>query len=203
MIKKLSKINVWQQYKRSDAIVNYFAFLRDYIQENYNDLFFKYNKDTKQIELGEYAKEFSINQAQTEYLQYYLESIYNMKRPHYLVDRTYYDSGLKYDSFYKYDEDGTAELVPIYLLKKIFTFIYNLKYTHWSIPNLAGMLADFCEVNITEVRIEIDTSRLKYFKVYLPTNRYSQDFRIIYNTYRNILNMPIGFNMEINLIDEV
>lgn len=203
MIKKLSKINVWQQYKRSDAIVNYFAFLRDYIQENYNDLFFKYNKDTNKIELGEYAKEFSINQAETEYLQYYLESIYGMKRSHYLVDRTYYDSGLKYDSFYKYDEDGTAELVPIYLLKKIFTFIYNLKYTHWSIPNLAGMLADFCEINITEVRIEIDTSRLKYFKVYLPTNRYSQDFRIIYNTYRNILNMPIGFNMEINLIDEV
>ena len=118
MIKELSKIKVWQQYKRSDAVVNYFAFLRDYIQENYNDLFFKYNKDTKQIELGEYGKEFSINQAQTEYLQYYLESVYGMKRPHYLVDRTYYDSGLKYDSFYKYDEDGTAELVPIPLLKK-------------------------------------------------------------------------------------
>ena len=203
MIKELSKIKVWQQYKRSDAVVNYFAFLRDYIQENYNDLFFKYNKDTKQIELGEYGKEFSINQAQTEYLQYYLESVYGMKRPQYLVHRTYYDSGLKYDRFYKYDEDGTAELVPIYLLKKIFTFIYNLKYTHWSIPNLAGMLADFCEVNITEVRIEIDTSRLKYFKVYIPTTQSSQDFRIIYNTYRNVLNMPIGFSMEINLIDEV
>ena len=203
MIKELSKINVWQQYKRSDAIVNYFAFFRDYIQENYNDLFFKYNKDTKQIELGEYGKEFSINQAQTEYLEYYLRSVYNMLRPHYLVDRTYYDSGLKYDSLYKYDEGGTAELVPIPLLKKIFTFIYNLKYTHWSISNLAGMLADFCEVNITEIRIEIDTNRLKYFKVYLPINRSSQDFRIIYNTYRNILNMPIGFNMEINLIDEV
>ena len=103
MIKELSKIKVWQQYKRSDAVVNYFAFLRDYIQENYNDLFFKYNKDTKQIELGEYGKEFSINQAQTEYLQYYLESVYGMKRPHYFVDRTYYDSGLKYDSFYKGD----------------------------------------------------------------------------------------------------
>ena len=126
-----------------------------------------------------------------------------MKRPHYLVDRTYYDSGLKYDSFYKYDEDGTAVLVPIPLLKKIFTFIYNLKYTHWSIPNLAGMLADFCEVNITEVRIEIDTTRLKYFKVYIPTTQSSQDFRIIYNTYRNVLNMPIGFSMEINSTDEV
>ena len=65
------------------------------------------------------------------------------------------------------------------------------------------MLADFCEINITEVKIEIDTTRLKYFKVYLPTNKNSQDFRIIYNTYRNILNMPIGFNMELNLIDEV
>ena len=31
MIKELSKIKVWQQYKRSDAVVNYFAFLRDYI----------------------------------------------------------------------------------------------------------------------------------------------------------------------------
>lgn len=203
MIKELSNINVWQQYKRSDAIVNYFAFFRDYIQENYNDLFFKYEKDTDKIELGKFAKEFSINQAETEYLEYYLKSIYNILRPHYLVDRTYYDSGLKYDSYYKFDEGGTAELVPIYLLKKIFTFVYNLKYTHWSIPNLAGMLADFCEINITEVKIEIDKKRLKYFKVYLPTNRYSQDFRIIYNTYRNILNMPIGFNMEINLIDEV
>lgn len=203
MIEKLSDIHVWQQYKRSDAIVNYFAFFRDYIQENYNDLFFKYNKETKQIELREYAKEFSINQAQTDYLEYYLRSIYNMLRPHYLVDRTYYDSGLKYDSLYKYDEGGTAELVPVSLLKKIFTFVYNLKYTHWSIPNLAAMLADFCEINITEVKIEIDTTRLKYFKVYLPTNKNSQDFRIIYNTYRNILNMPIGFNMELNLIDEV
>lgn len=203
MIKELSNINVWQQYKRSDAIVNYFAFFRDYIQENYNDLFFKYEKDTDKIELGKFAKEFSINQAETEYLEYYLKSIYNILRPHYLVDRTYYDSGLKYDSYYKFDEGGTAELVPIYLLKKIFTFVYNLKYTHWSIPNLAGMLADFCEINITEVKIEIDKKRLKYFKVYLPTNRYSQDFRIIYNTYRNILNMPIGFNIEINLIDEV
>ena len=185
MIEELSDINVWQQYKRSDAIVNYFAFLRDYIQENYNDLFFKYNKETNKIELGEYAKEFSINQAQTDYLEYYLRSIYNMLRPHYLVDRTFYDSGLKYDSLYEYDEGGTAELVPVSLLKKIFTFVYNLKYTHWSIPNLAAMLADFCEINITKVKIEIDTTRLKY------------------NTYRNILNMPIGFNMELNLIDEV
>ena len=173
---ELSKIKVWQQYKRSDAIVNYFAFFRDYIQENYNDLFFKYNKETNKIEIGEYAKEFSINQAQTDYLEYYLRSIYNMLRPHYLVDRTFYDSGLKYDSLYRYDEGGTAELVPVSLLKKIFTFVYNLK---------------------------IDTTRLKYFKVYLPTNKNSQDFRIIYNTYRNILNMPIGFNMELNLIDEV
>ena len=46
---ELSKIKVWQQYKRSDAIVNYFAFFRDYIQENYNDLFFKYNKETNKI----------------------------------------------------------------------------------------------------------------------------------------------------------
>ena len=203
MITELSKIKVWQQYKRSDAIVNYFAFFRDYIQENYNDLFFKYNKETKEIELGEYAKEFSINQAQTDYLGYYLRSIYNMLRPHYLVNRTFYDSGFKYDSFYEYDERDTAELVPVSLLKKIFTFVYNLKYTHWSIPNLAAMLADFCEINITEVSIEIDTSRLKYFKVYLPTNKNSQDFRVIYNTYRNILNMPIDFNMELNLIDEV
>lgn len=200
MIKELSNITLWNQYRRSDALINYFSFFKQYLQENYKDTFFKYNEEKKEIELGKYAKEFSINKAETDYLEYYLKSIYGMLRPHYLVDRVYYDSGIQYDSFYKYDEDGTASLVPIYLLKKIFTFVYNLKYTHWSIPNLAGMLADFCEVNITEIRIEIDKTRLKYFRVYLPTNRYSQDFRIIYNTYRNILNMPIGFNMELNLI---
>ena len=200
MIKDIEKITIWQQYRRSEGLRNYFRFFRKYIKENYFDLFYKYNKETGKVELGEYAKEFSINQAKTDYLAFYLKSIYNMMRPHYLVDSVYYDSGLLYDNFLQYDVSGDAQLVPIPLLRKIFTFIYNLKYTHFSIPNLAGMFADFCEVNITEIKIEVDTSILKSLRVYLPSNKLAQDFRVVYNTYRNIFNMPIGFTMTINIV---
>lgn len=199
MIKHLSKIELWQQYQRSDAVKAYFTFLKEYLETNYKDLFFKTNKDGE-IELGEYAKEFSINQAMTEYLEYYLKSVYGMQRPHYLVDSVFYDSGLRYDLTNKYDVTGQAELVPIPLLRKVFQFIYNIKYTHFSIPNLAGMIADFCDLSITQVKITMDDKLLKAVKVVLPQNRQTLDLRTVYNTYRNIFNLPIGFSMQLDLI---
>lgn len=199
MIQHLSKIELWQQYQRSNAVKQYFAFFKDYLETNYKDLFFKTNKDGS-IELGEFAKEFSINQAMTDYLEYYLKSVYGMQRPHYLVDSVFYDSGLKYDLNSRYDITGEAQLVPIPLLRKVFQFIYNIKYTHFSIPNLAGMIADFCDVPITDVKITPDKDLLKAVRVVLPQNRYSLDLRTVYNTYRNIFNLPIGFSMQLDLI---
>lgn len=197
MIKDIEKIKIWEQYGRSEALRNYFRFFRKYIKENYFDLFYKYNEETGKVELGEYAKEFSINQAQSDYLAFYLKSIYNMMRPHYLVEQVFYDIGLRYDDEYYYDATGDTYLVPLSLLKKMFTFIYGVKYDYFSIPNLAGMIADFCDVNITQVRIEIDTMLLKSFKIYMPSKKLSRDLRTVYNTYRNLFNLPIGFSMAI------
>ena len=207
MKKELSKIYLWEQYKRNDALVDFFDFLRDYLNDNYKDLFYKSIKNENgqvvDIEAGELLKEFSINEAESDYVAFYLKAIYNIMRPHYLVDRQFWDSRLKWDAFYNWDEGGEAMLVPIYLLKKLFTWMYNVKYLFWNIPNLAGMLSDFIEEPISKIKIyknQTDVSNQKVYTVELPLNRYSNDFRIVYNTYQNIFNLPIGVKLDIILI---
>lgn len=193
MKKELSKIYLWEQYKRNDALVGYFDFLRSYLNENYKDLFYKNN------EAGEFLKEFSINEAESEYLQYYLENIYNMLRPHFLVEKSNWDTGYMWDDTYKWDMDGKAELIPISLLKKIFKFVYGLNYNSFNIPNFAGMLAEFCDIKITDIKIEIDSSRIKTFIITLPACDLAVDFRTLYATYKNIFNLPIGFSMILKI----
>lgn len=194
MIKELSHIPVWEQYKANEGIKEYFKFFGKYINDNYKNLFYVNEK-----ELGYLTKEFTILQSESDFLVFYLKSIFNIQRPHYLVDKQFWDTDLFYDSYFKYDTDGTAELVPIYLLKKIWWWIYNIKYTVFSIPSLAMMIAEFCEVSVHEVDIEQHKTRLKDFIVKLPYNRYSKDFRIVYNTYRNIFNLPIGCSLVVYL----
>lgn len=199
MKKELSKINLWEQYKRSDALVNYFNFFRNYLNDNYKDLFYKSvkNNDGEIIntEAGKLLKEFSMN-GNSEYLEFYLNSVYNMKRPHYLINKIAWDNGFFYDNKFDneivWDQPFIAELVPIPLLKKLFTFIYGLKYNYFSIPNLAGLFADFCDVNIHDIVIELDKTTFKQFIVYLPRNQNAIDFKTIYTTYRNIFNLPIS-----------
>lgn len=195
MIKSVSEIPVWEQYKKNDGIVEYFKFFRQYINDTYKDLFYK-----NENELGYLSKEYSINQAQSDYLVFYLKSIFNISRPHYLVNKQFWDTDIMFDSFFQYDVGGTAELVPIYLLKKIWWWIYNLKYEYFTIPNLARMLAEFCELKVEEVQIEPHPDRIKEFIVRLPFNRYSRDFRIVYNTYRNIFNLPIGCALIVYIV---
>lgn len=209
MIKELSKINVWEQYKRNDGLVSYFDFLRNYLNDNYKDLFYKSIKNADgqiiKLERGKLLKEWTINEAESDYLAFYLKNIYNMMRPHYLVDRLNWDSRLKYDSYFLYDEGGTAEIVPIYLLKKIFIWIYNVKYKVWNIPNLAGMISDFIEEPLQKIKIYKKEGSLLNQKIYtveMPLNRYSNDFRIVYNTYRNIFNMPIGFILDLYILGQ-
>ena len=207
MKKELSKIYLWEQYKRNDALVDFFDFLRDYLNDNYKDLFYKSIKNENgqvvDIEAGELLKEFSINEATSDYVAFYLKSIYNIMRPHYLVDRIYWDNRLQWDAYFKYDEGGTAEIVPIYLLKKIFTFIYNVNFLFWNVPNLAQMVADFIEVPLSSIKVYRQkttiASNQKVYIVEVPLNKYSNDLRIVYNTYQNIFNLPIGVKLDLYL----
>lgn len=206
MKKELSKIYLWEQYKRNDGLVGFFDFFRNYLNDNYKDLFYKSIKNENgqviDIEMGKLLKEFSINEAESDYLDFYLKNIYNIARPHYLVNREFWDNIFNWDREYNWDVGGEALLVPIYFLKKLFYFIYNVKYLSWSVPNLAGMLADFIEVPIHKIKIyrntEIGENILKSYNVEMPYNTYSNDFRIVYNTYRNIFNLPI--NVVLNII---
>ena len=207
MKQELSKIYLWEQYKRNDGLVEFFNFFRDYLNDNYKDLFYKSIKNSNNqitdIEAGKLLKEFSIAEAETDYLAYYLKNVYNIPRPHYLVDKTYWDNRLYYDSYWKFDEGGTAELVPIYLLKKLFTWMYNVEHLVWNIPNIAKMFSDFIEEPLQSIKVyrlkSSITQAQKVFTVELPLNRYSNDFRIVYNTYRNIFNLPIGVELDLYL----
>lgn len=208
MKNELDKIYLWEQYKRNDGLVDFFNFLRDYLNDNYKDLFFKSIKDANGrvigVETGDLLKEFTINSAESDYLAFYLKNIYDIKRPHYLVDRQFWDNRLKWDAYYKWDEGGTAELVPIYLLRKLFTWMYNIKYLYWNIPNLAGMLADFIEEPVHKIKIyksqSGDIANQKVYTCEMPLNRYSNDFRVVYNTYQNIFNLPIGVKLDVLLV---
>lgn len=208
MKKELSKIYLWEQYKRNDGLVGYFDFFRNYLNENYKDLFYKSVKNENgkvvDIEAGKLLKEFSINEAESDYLDFYLKNIYNIKRPHYLVDKQFWDDMFNWDSYYIWDAGDTAELVPIYLLRKLFTWMYNVKHLFWNIPNLASMLAEFIEEPIHKIKIyrdkNIGQDILKTYTVELPNNRYSNDFRIVYNTYANIFNLPIGVKLIVKVI---
>lgn len=193
----LDKIRVWEQYKRSDIVKQYFKLLKEYIDENYKQLFYRYDSEGN-IVIGDYMKELTITDSVSEYLYYYIENIYGLIRPTF-VSSVFYDSGLLYDVGFKYDSTGDTEPITLDILRKLFKFIYGLQYDHFSLPILVEMLADFCECPPTQIRVEKDPDVLLSYTVYIPPTPYALSFYNLYGGYRQIFNLPLGVSLELVL----
>lgn len=193
----LSNITVWEQYKKSDIVKDYFSYLKYYFEKTYRDLFYKRDSQGN-IELGDYLKDFSIYSAVSEYVSFYIENIYGFIKPQY-VSAVFYDSGLRYDTGYKYDSSGQVEDIPISIFVKLFTFIYNLEYDVLSIPSLAQLIADFCDIDVNEIEFKVDTTVINSLEIYVPSNLLSEAFKTLYDGYKDIFNLPLGFSMKIFL----
>lgn len=196
MNNELRKITLWQQYKSKDEVIKFFEFVRKRLQK-YMDLFYKKDEDGK-LHLGSYGREMCINSAASEYLGYYLTNVYGLERPHFLLDKAYWDAEFHYDDGKYWDTPRDVELVPIPILIKIFKWVYNYRYRVWSIPTLAYLVADFGDLPIDQVKVSYNEEK-KLFEVMCTNNYNTKILNILWRTYPNVFNMPYGFNMEIDL----
>lgn len=196
MNNELREIKLWQQYKDSDEIVKFFAYVRKRFQKKYMDIFYKKNEDGK-LELGEYGKEFGINNGLSDWMEYYIENIYALRRPSYLVNKMYYDSQFTYDAENPYDSPKDIVRVPIDIYLRIFRWVCNYKLRAWSAPTLHALICQWGNLPVDEVKIQ--THIYGDIEVVCSPNIRTQGLTILWRTHNSLFQLPLGVKIIITL----
>lgn len=201
---ELPEIPLWQQYKSSRPIVQYWIFFKEYIQKKYIDNFYSDG------ELGIWLKQLSINNNRTEFLYYYVFNILGQLPPYIITDLVTYDSGFDYDKDLKYDSSSKGEKVSMIIFQKILKFVYNWNFKQWNIVTLVKLVAEFCNIpvkDINSIAIDYSETRFNTFILKVPDNDYSHVLQILFRQTadmsdvmdNNVFNLPVGMKIEIEL----
>ena len=195
------KIKLLTQYKTNETVRDYFIFLQEYIQKNVFNEYYTIDENNI-IQSGVLLKELAIGSAVTEYIKYISFNKYGIIPPYILIGLVENDKTSLNDKDSLNDREAESLPVDLISFKKIIIFILDWKYKIWNIPNLAKMIARFCDVNVTEIKITnvIIAVGNNQFNIDIPNNYYSTVFKSMIDNYIDIMNMPYNYKFNIVLV---
>jgi hypothetical protein len=183
------KINLWQQYKKNDVILNFFKFLKTYWQTKY----FDYLNNTL-------IPNLSVYNATSKYLYFFALNIFNIQVPIKIEGGTKYDFGLPYDSGYSQDTITGSVPVTFAEFKTILFFILDWSRPNWDIPTLFYLISKFTGLNWDDILIEQDSTNLDLITITLPSNSSTLLFELMMNYYKDIFGLPFAVSFVIILV---
>lgn len=207
------KLELWQQYRSSEACAKFFEFFRDYLQENYFDKLYTQNEDGT-FSLAPDLWNLSIDNKRTEYIYFYALHILGEIPPYVSLSYTVYDDILNlYDTNLRYDSGAEGTRVSIDIFRKILKFNYNIQNEHWNLLTLLKLVAEFIDVpvsKIKDIQIEYSEHRFNTFTITVPKNEYSQALRTIIRLDANvsdamqkrIFTLPLGMRLDFQFYEE-
>ena len=181
-------IKLWQQYRKNDPAVNFFAWLRDYWQDKYFDYV-----------MDEIVPQLSSCNADTEYIQFLATYWYGIVRPVDVTSVLRYDTTLNYDEGAIYDYRADAGVIAREQFKNMIDFILDWTEHDWNIPLLYKMIMGFTGVAGEDITIEQDSTRPDVFLISLPNNNLTLLFRSLIINYASVWNLPFGITLEITI----
>lgn len=182
------EVKLYQQYRKNDPALNFFAWIRDYWQSKYFD--YIWNTIVPQL---------STCNATSEYIQFFAYYWYGIIRP---VDVTgvhrYDDPDIKWnDSQYDYRAD--AGLISKEDFKNMIDFILDWTSGDWNIPTLFRMVNGFTGIAGKDISIQQDSTRPDVFLIVIPNTAKASLFSSLVLNYKAKWNLPAGINIEITL----
>lgn len=182
------EIKLYQQYRKNDPAVNFFAWLRDYWQAKYWDYIW-----------NEIVPQLSSCNATTEYIQFFATYWYGIIRPVDVTSVLRYDSGLNYDEGNVYDYRADAGVIAREQFKALIDFVLDWTEHDWNIPLLFKMIRGFTGLQGADITIEQDSTRPDVFMIGLPDSNITALFKSIVVNYASVWNLPLGITLEITL----
>jgi hypothetical protein len=182
------EITLWEQYRKNDAAVNYFAWLKTYWQTKYFD-----------YALNVLVPALASCNNNSEYLQFFARYMYGIIRPVDVTSALRYDEGLKYDESNVYDYRADAGVIALQYFRRIIAFVINWTEHDWNIPLLYKMVHDFTLADYTDIIIEQDDTRPDVFLITIPNGSAAALFKSLVQNYTAMWNLPLGVSLEITI----
>lgn len=183
------EIALYQQYRKNDAALNFFSWIRRYWQAKYYDYI-----------IQDIVPQLTSCDATSEYLEFFAKYWYGILRP---VDVTgvhrYDDPSIEWDDS-SYDYRADAGVITVDEFKKIIDFILDWTYEEWNIPLLYRMVCGFTGAAGDDVLIEQDDTRPDVFLITMPNSSASALFASLVLNYKAVWQLPLGVDLEITLL---
>lgn len=179
---------LWEQYKKSEPIKNYFSFLTDYFQTNYFDNAFTV-----------YAKALGIYNSNTEFLQFFSKYFCGINRPVDITNNPQWNYGYLYnnDNLWSYVE--SSGFISITAFRLLLLCILDWTEHDWNIEFLYKIINLFCGTGFNDILIEQDTTDLNLFTITIPSTDDTVLFKSLLENYKSLWNFPAGISFEIIL----
>lgn len=179
---------VYQQYRGEQWLIDFFNVIDSLKQEDY------YNNIEKYINIRNI-----VNPIDDNYLSFYTKYLLGVYRPiggnsvaNYFDLNDYYDEELSYDDSIDFNGKITMEDFSVYL-----AYIYNYSYEIFNIDYLCRFIASWCNIFISEIKINLDTPNKIIIK--LPSNQKNADFIKLVINYFNEMGFPFGVDLDIRI----
>lgn len=181
-------INLWQQYRKNQVIVDYFTFLQSYIQMKYYNFL-----------MTSCVPALSIINSFNDYVQYYALNILDIPIPVSISLGTKYDIGQQWDVGNIYDQTVGAVQISVPQFKAMLAMIFNWSTSNWDIPTLFKITSTFTGLNYSQINIVQDGSNADLFTITMTTNANTTLFKTLFLYYAPLLNLPFGISFNIVL----
>lgn len=181
------EIKLYQQYRKNDAAVNFFRWIREYWQAKYYDYL-----------MNTVIPQLSSCSATSQYLRFFARYWYGIIWPVDVTESSRYDDTItQYDVSY-YDYIVTAGLIAREDFQKLIAFILDWTSDTWSIPTLFRMTMGFTGLAGTDIDITQDDDELDRFYIIIPSNPKTIIFKSLVDNYKLTWQLPFGIDIVVS-----
>lgn len=182
------KFRLWEQYKKSEPVKNYFNFLTDYFQSKYFDNAFT-----------TYATALGIYNSTTEYLEFFAKYFAGINRPVDITTNPQWNYGYLYNNSNLWSYSEAAGFISIESFRLLLLCILNWTNHDWNIEYFYKIINLFCGTDFYDIDIVQDDTDLDLFTITVPSTDGTTLFKSLVENYTDLWNFPLGISLTIEL----
>lgn len=179
---------LWEQYKKSEPVKNFFKFLSEYFQSKYFDKVFT-----------QYAQALGIYNSTTEFLEFFAKYFCGINRPVDITNNPQWNYGYLYNNNNLWSYSEAAGFISIEKFRLLLLCVLDWTEHGWNIEFFYKIINLFCGTEFEDILIEQDDTDLDLFNITIPSTDDSVLFKSLVENYTDLWNFPAGISLTITL----